>query len=69
MKVEGSMDVTILFIEANQNYIMGGVYVLAIKDLVCCTRDIIMIVPVKNRTQLPLVIGFTLAHGHTRLVM
>ena len=24
---------------------------------------------VKNRTQLPLVIGFTLAHGHTRLVM
>ena len=24
---------------------------------------------VKNRTQLPLVVGFTLAHGHTRLVM
>ena len=24
---------------------------------------------VENRTQLPLVLGFTLAHGHTRLVM
>ena len=24
---------------------------------------------VENRTQLPLVLGFTLAHGHTRLIM
>ena len=26
-------------------------------------------IPIENRTQLPLVLGFTLAHGYTRLVM